>query len=154
MNKIILTNTTKRNILWLFLSLVSIYLIFNLFTYFELSYLLEDSIDSRLKHEMEHISSAVGFYNDSIIIKNMDEFQETDLREVTQTPFFLKIYNEKGKPEPVFFYNVAVRNGVLNCEVPENEKMMKSTHFQPSTDSETSSLIYEFNQNEKNEAVL
>jgi len=63
-------------------------------------------------------------------------------------------YNEKGKPEPVFFYNVAVRNGVLNCEVPENEKMMKSTHFQPSIDSETSSLIYEFNQNEKNEAVL
>jgi len=46
---------------------------------------------------MEHISSAVGFYNDSIIIKNMDEFQETDLREVTQTPFFLKIYNKKGK---------------------------------------------------------
>jgi len=46
---------------------------------------------------MEHISSAVGFYNDSLMIKNMDEFQETDLREVTQTPFFLKIYNEKGK---------------------------------------------------------
>ncbi|GAB4127046.1 MAG: HAMP domain-containing sensor histidine kinase [Ignavibacteriales bacterium] len=97
MNKLVLTNTTRKNILWLFASLVIIYLIFNTFTYFELSYLLEESIDSRLKHELEHISSAVGFYNDTLFIKNGDEFQETDLVEVTQTPFFLKVYNAKGK---------------------------------------------------------
>jgi signal transduction histidine kinase len=96
MNKIILTDTTKKNILWLLIALIIIYVIFNFFTYFELSYLLEESIDSRLKHELEHISSAVEFYNDTIIIKNNDEFQETDLVEVTQTPFFLKIYNAKG----------------------------------------------------------
>jgi len=63
-------------------------------------------------------------------------------------------YDEKGKPAPLFFYDVAVRNGVLNCEVPENDKMMQSSHVQPPTDSETSALIYEFNQREEREATL
>lgn len=63
-------------------------------------------------------------------------------------------YNEKGKPEPLFFHDVAVRNGVLNCEVPENDKMMESSHIQPPRDSETSSIIYEFNQQEENGVKL
>ena len=60
-------------------------------------------------------------------------------------------YNEKGKPEPIFFYDVAIRNGVLNCDVPENEKMMQSSHIRPPVDSEISSLIYKFNQKEEEE---
>lgn len=63
-------------------------------------------------------------------------------------------YDEKGKPEPLFFHDVAIRNGVLNCEVPENDKMMQSSHFRPPIDSETSALIYEFNQREEKEAAL
>lgn len=63
-------------------------------------------------------------------------------------------YDEKGKPEPLFFHEVAIRSGVLNCEVSENDKMMQSSHFQPPIDSETSSLIYEFNQLEEREAAL
>lgn len=58
-------------------------------------------------------------------------------------------YDKSGKPAPLFSHDVAVRNGVLNCEVPENDKMMQSSHFQPSMDSETSAVIYEFNQQEK-----
>lgn len=63
-------------------------------------------------------------------------------------------YNEKGKPEPIFFHDVAIRNGVLNCEVPENDKMMQSSHVQPPTDSEISAVIYEFNRQEEKEAAL
>lgn len=63
-------------------------------------------------------------------------------------------YNEKGKPDPLFFHDVAIRNGVLNCEVSENDKMIQSSHFQPPIDSEVSSAIYEFNQQEEKEAVL
>lgn len=63
-------------------------------------------------------------------------------------------YNEKGKPEPLFSHDVAIRNGVLNCEVPENDKMMLSSHIQPPLDSETSAAIYEFNQQEEKEAAL
>lgn len=63
-------------------------------------------------------------------------------------------YDANGKPEPLFFYDVAVRNGILNCEVPENDKMMQSGHFRPPMDSETSAMIYEFNQQEEEEAAL
>ena len=59
-----------------------------------------------------------------------------------------------GKPEPLFFYDVAVRNGILNCEVPENDKMMQSSHFRPPMDSETSAIIYGFNQREEEEEAL
>ncbi len=63
-------------------------------------------------------------------------------------------YDAHGKPEPVFFHDVAIRNGVLSCEVPENDKMMQSSHIRPPTDSEVSSLVYEFNQQEEEEVGL
>jgi CRISPR-associated protein Cas5d len=61
-------------------------------------------------------------------------------------------YDTNGKPQPVFFHNVAVRKGILNCEVAENDIMMKSIHVRPPVDSEVSAAIYEFNQREE-EAV-
>lgn len=63
-------------------------------------------------------------------------------------------YNANGKPEPLFFHDVAVRNGILNCEVAENDKMMQSSHIQPPIDSETSAVLYDFNQREEREAEI
>jgi CRISPR-associated protein Cas5d len=61
-------------------------------------------------------------------------------------------YNEKGQPSPLFFYDVAIVNGILECPKEENEKMMQSSHFQPKINSEISSVIYDFNKNEEKEA--
>ena len=61
-------------------------------------------------------------------------------------------YDANNKPSPLFFYDVAVKDGILNCEVPENDKMMQSSHIRPPLDSETSAIIYEFNQAEEKEA--
>ena len=63
-------------------------------------------------------------------------------------------YDANGKPEPLFFHDVAIRDGILNCEVSENERMMQSSHIRPPIDSEVSSLIYDFNQREEAEAGL
>ena len=63
-------------------------------------------------------------------------------------------YNGDGKPEPLFFHDVAVRNGILNCEVAEKDKMMQSSHIQPPIDSETSAVFYDFNQMEEREAEI
>lgn len=60
-------------------------------------------------------------------------------------------YDDTGKPQPLFFEAV-IRDGVLNCEVPENEQMMRSSHLLPPIGSEVSSAIYEFNRQEE-EAV-
>lgn len=89
------------------------------------------------------------------------EFMEPDgteqpLRETVPigSMLFDVFYDEKGRPEPLFFHDVAIRDGVLNCEVPENDKMMQSSHVQPPTDSEISAAIYEFNRQEEKEAAL
>ncbi len=63
-------------------------------------------------------------------------------------------YDANGKAKPLFFHDVAIRNGVLDCEVPENDKIMKSSHFRPPIDSEVSAAIYDFNQREEEEAAL
>ncbi|HPM00937.1 MAG TPA: type I-C CRISPR-associated protein Cas5c [Candidatus Cloacimonadota bacterium] len=62
-------------------------------------------------------------------------------------------YDENGNPSPLFFYDVAIMSGILECPVAENEKMMHSTHIQPEMDSEMSSVIYSFNEHEKNAKV-
>jgi CRISPR-associated protein Cas5d len=82
--------------------------------------------------------------------------EEAPIRETIPigSMLFDIFYDEKGKPEPLFFYDVAIRDGVLNCEVPENDKMMQSSHVQPPIDSEISAAIYEFNRQEEKEAAL
>jgi len=59
-------------------------------------------------------------------------------------------YDEAGKPQPLFF-EAAIHDGVLNCEVPENDQMMRSSHIRPPIGSEVSSVIYEFNRREEEE---
>jgi CRISPR-associated protein Cas5d len=88
------------------------------------------------------------------------EFMEPDRTEqpINETipigSMLFDIFYKNGKPEPLFFHDVAIRNGVLNCEVPENDRMMQSSHIRPPINSETSALIYEFNQQEEKEAEL
>lgn len=61
-------------------------------------------------------------------------------------------YDEAGKPQPLFF-EAAIHDGVLNCEIPENDQMMRSTHIRPPIDSEVSSAIYEFNRREEEDSA-
>lgn len=61
-------------------------------------------------------------------------------------------YDEQGRPQPLFFEAV-IRDGVLNCEVPENDQMMRSSHLRPPNGSEISSAIYDFNQREEEDTA-
>lgn len=67
---------------------------------------------------------------------------------------FDMFYDKDGKPEPVFFYDVIIKDGILDCEVPENARMMQSSHIQPPINSEVSAVLYDFNQLEEEEAAL
>jgi len=63
-------------------------------------------------------------------------------------------YEDKGKPKPLYFYDVKIENGILKCPRGENEKMMQSSHFRPALDENVSYAIYEFNKNEEKEVWL
>lgn len=87
------------------------------------------------------------------------EFMELDGTEVpiTETTpigsmLFDIFYDKEGKPEPLFFYDVAVKDGILDCVLPENDKMMKSTHLRKFADyGEISEKIHELNLQEEKE---
>jgi len=74
----------------LYLLIVTISL--NLFKYF-----LNDTLDSRLKHEMEKVSKSFYIENDSLIITDYSEFNESDFVYLTESPFFLQIYDHNKK---------------------------------------------------------
>ncbi len=61
-------------------------------------------------------------------------------------------YDGTGKPQPLFFEAI-IRDGILNCEVSENNQMMRSSHFRPPIGSEVSSAIYDFNRQEEEETA-
>ena len=85
---------------------------------------------------------------------NVPDGSEQSIQEIIPigSMLFDIFYDAKGKPSPLFFYDVKIENGILECSYAENEKMMSSTHIQPDMDSDISSAIYEFNQREEMEA--
>jgi CRISPR-associated protein Cas5d len=86
------------------------------------------------------------------------EFYEPDQNEVPiqesvpiGSMLFDLIYDTTGKPRPIYFYDVALINGVLECPAKENEMLMQSSHIRPPVDREFSSFMYAFNQIEERE---
>jgi CRISPR-associated protein Cas5d len=73
---------------------------------------------------------------------------ETDVpikEEIPIGSMFLDMwYDENGVPTPKFFYDVAVRSGVLDCS-KEYEQMLTSKHIQGEIASYPRQLIHEFN---------
>ncbi len=77
--------------------MVTLYIISIFFSLNILKYYLNDNLDSRLRHEIEHISGSFRYEKDSLLIIRPQEFEETDLTELTNDPFFLQIYSIDGK---------------------------------------------------------
>lgn len=92
-----LTDTVKRLTLWNALLFILILLVFNAVIITLINYILHENIDVRLKHEMENILNSFEVTGDSITIINYREFEERDLKEVTENPYFLQIYDERGR---------------------------------------------------------
>jgi CRISPR-associated protein Cas5d len=61
------------------------------------------------------------------------------------------IYDKTGNPSPLYFYDVKILNGILECPANENEILMQSSHLQPPVNDEFAALMHTFNQIEKME---
>ena len=77
--------------------MVTLYIISIFFSLNILKYYLNDNLDSRLRHEIEHISGSFRYEKDSVLIIRPQEFEETDLTKLTEDSFFLQIYSTDGK---------------------------------------------------------
>ena len=58
-------------------------------------------------------------------------------------------YDDKGKATPLFFYDVAIVNGVLECPEEKAMKMLLSTHHQPKQSDEFNRVLYEHYKEEE-----
>ena len=71
--------------------------------------------------------------------------------------FYDMFYTNKGEPEPLYAYNVAVRNGVLDCENARgpngvlNEKLMLSSHLRTPVTNGVKELLRFYSEQEDQE---
>lgn len=96
MRRIYITNTVKRIAGWYASILLGFYILFSVIVLIELHFILEDDIDSRLKHEVEHIIATFEVVDSSVILIHKRELNEPDLKFVTDNPYFLQVYDTKG----------------------------------------------------------
>lgn len=97
MKRLFISKTIRRIAYWNTAVMLGLYVFFLVFTLFTLNIVLIDDVDSRLSHEIEHISHSIAIIGDSLEIIFPGELQEPDLKYVTENPFFLQVYDLKGK---------------------------------------------------------
>jgi CRISPR-associated protein Cas5d len=149
----------------------------------DVAYIIEASIYQKESDEKNRPEKYIGRKgvdadNDGIFIRRLKKGQcwrrpylgtrefsaEFSLPDGNETPIqetipigsmlFDIFYDENGKPQPLFFHDVAIRDGILHCEeAPESKKMLDSSHLRPPIDSETSALIYDFTAQEEEAAL-
>lgn len=95
--KPLLTKTVKRFLFWNVGIFLLILLAFNLFILVITDFVLEKNLDDRIKHEIENIVKTTEIKNDSLILISNRELEESDLKEVRETSFFLQITDLNGK---------------------------------------------------------
>ena len=86
----------RRNVIWNIFVLIGLYILFNLFTITEIEYFFEENLDSKIGHEIEHLSNSIKVSGDSLILLHQSELEVSDLTELTENPFFLQIYRLDG----------------------------------------------------------
>lgn len=58
-------------------------------------------------------------------------------------------YDQKGNATPLFFYDVAIKNGILDCPEDKATQMLSSSHIQPKQSDEYNRAVYEHYKEEE-----
>lgn len=58
-------------------------------------------------------------------------------------------YDLKGNATPLFFYDVAIKNGILECPEDKATQMLSSSHIQPKQSDEYNRVVYEHYKEEE-----
>jgi len=57
--------------------------------------------------------------------------------------FYDMFYDKNGNATPVFFYDVAINDGILECPEDKATKMLSSSHIQPKQSDEYNRAVYD-----------
>lgn len=140
-----LTDTVKRFVFWNTLIFLAILIFFNVFLFILISYVLNQNLDIRLKHEIERVIATIDVTEHSVIVRNFAELNEIDFQEVTETPYFLQIYSPDGlnllrSKNLQFYKKIPIETSVTSDEFSfkdlraENDKL-RVAYFELKDDS-------------------
>ena len=120
-----LTRSVIKNAAIYTLVLLVLYVCFNIYNYSLIKYYLNENLDLKISHEIDHIAYAIKFDKDSLIIVKESEFEEKDLAEISDDPFFLQVYNKQGK---ILFQSRNMKEfGLIDLQFPKfNEDLFFS----------------------------
>jgi signal transduction histidine kinase len=92
-----LTDTVKRFVFWNTSIFLAILILLNFFLFVLISFVLNENIDIRLKHEIERVISTIDVTDSAAVIKDFSELNEIDFQEITESPYFLQIFSNDGR---------------------------------------------------------
>ena len=92
----IFTPTVIKNAVSTTVVMVILFILFNLFSLINLNLLLDENLDSRIRHEIEHLYYSFEYFDNELHIINPNELKETDLATISEDPFFLQVYDLQG----------------------------------------------------------
>lgn len=94
---IVISRSIIKNSLLIASVMLALYVLSIFFSINLLRYYLTKNLDSRIRHEIEHISSSIVFRNNSFSVIRQSEFAESDLIDIDEEAFLLQIYSNDGK---------------------------------------------------------
>jgi signal transduction histidine kinase len=97
MKKPFFTDTVRRFVFWNTIIFLAILILFNFFLIILINFVLHESIDIRIKHEIKNVIATLEVTDSTIVISDFSELNEPDFQGVTETPFFLQIYSPGGE---------------------------------------------------------
>lgn len=80
-----------------------------------------------------------------------EQDQPLDITYPIGSMFYDMFYDDKGNVTPLFFYDVAIINGILKCPEEMATKVLSSSHIQPKQSDEYNRVVYEHYQKEEAE---
>ncbi|MFO7446090.1 MAG: HAMP domain-containing sensor histidine kinase [Ignavibacteriaceae bacterium] len=95
--KLFVTDTIKRFTIANVILFLFILILFNILTISLTSFLLHQSLDARLEHEIENILITLTVENGRVEVIDYRELNEPDFKKLTGNPYFLQIYSQSGE---------------------------------------------------------
>lgn len=91
------TSTVKRFIVWSTTFFLLLFIVFNVFLISSISHILQETVDQRIYHEFERVTSTFLIECDTFKIITMKELKESDFQTITDNPYFLQVFTEDEK---------------------------------------------------------
>lgn len=92
-----LTDSVKR------LTLLNIFIFFLLLILFNsllvsfIYYIVHKNMDHRIQHELEKVKQTITIIDNQIVVTDSSELKESDFYNLTASPYFLQVFNDKNK---------------------------------------------------------